>query len=410
MTLSHDRQQHPLLQTGPLQSLRVLDLSTVIAGPFAASLLADFGAEVIKVEQPQVGDPSRRMGPFSDGESLRYPALNRNKMGITLDLKHPEGAAVLRDLCSRSDVLIENFRPGTLERWGLSPDRLREGNPNLIIIRISGYGQSGPYRAKAGFGTPATAFAGLTNIVGYPDRPPLTLPISLADLLAGMQGAWAALLALYWRDARQGTGQDADISLYESVLRLLEFMVADYSVTGSLTERQGGFRISSCPAGTYRTRDGRWVVLVCSTDRTFNRLAEVMGRPDLISDIRFHTNSERLSHRTDLEEVVSAWIGGQDWEVLHRICDEAGVPVDPINTVADIFTDAHVKARESIIHVDHPRFGRVAMPGLVPKLSATPGAVRESGPDLGAHNEQVFGRLLGMTADQLDSLKRAGII
>ncbi|HEY3367587.1 MAG TPA: CoA transferase [Symbiobacteriaceae bacterium] len=396
--------------SGPLKGVRVLDIATVIAGPFAASLLADFGAEVIKVEQPGVGDPSRTMGPFAEGESLRYPALNRNKKGITLDLRRPSGADLFRRLCSKSDLVIENFRPGTLERWGLGPEELRRENPNLILVRISGYGQTGPYRENAGFGTPATAFSGLTYLLGYEDRPPLNMPISFADLLAGLFAAWSAVLSLYWRDARGGAAQDADVSLYESVFRMLDFLAADYSVTGRITERQGGFKGSACPAGTYRTGDGRWVVLVCSTDRTFNRLAEVMGRPDLITDPRFCTNSARLQHRDELDQVITAWIGSHDWEPLREICREGGVPIDPVNTIADIFADPQYQARESIVQVDHPLFGKIAMPGLVPKLSETPGQVVHGGPGLGAHNSEIFGNLLDISEAELDTLREAGVI
>lgn len=395
---------------GPLSGVRVLDITSVIAGPFAGNLLADFGAEVIKVELPGTGDPSRNMGPYANAESLRYPSLNRNKKGLTLDLRHPRGAELFKRLCADTDLVLENFRPGTLEKWGLSPAALRQQNPNLIIVRISGYGQTGPAREKAGFGTPATAFSGLTYILGYPDRPPLNLPISLADFLAGMYGAMAALMALYWRDARGGGGQEADISLYESVFRLLEYMAADYSVTGRVGERQGGLMGSASPAGTYRTGDGRWVVLVCSTDRTFNRLAEVMGRADMLTDPRYRTNAARVQHLKEVDTIVSDWLGRLTWEEARAVCEEAGVPIDPVNSIADIFADPQYQARESLVTVDHPRFGKVAMPGLVPKLSATPGKIVHGGPDLGQHNRDILAGLLGLSEQELADLRSAGVI
>ncbi|BDG59468.1 CaiB/BaiF CoA transferase family protein [Caldinitratiruptor microaerophilus] len=395
---------------GPLQGIRVVDVTHVIAGPFATGLLADFGAEVIKIEQPGTGDPGRNMGPFAGGESLRFPSLNRNKKGITLDLRHPRGAELFRRLCATADVLVENFRPGTLERWGLGPEVLRQDNPDLIVVRISGYGQTGPDRDKAGFGTPATAFAGLTYILGYPDRPPMNPPIPLADLLAGTFAAMATLLSLYWRDARGGRGQDADISLYESVFRLLEDLPAQYSVTGTIPERRGGSPGGASPAGTYRTADGKWVVLVCSTDSTFNRLAEAIGRPDMITDPRFSTNARRVEHREEVDAIVSDWLGRRTWEEVKRTLDAAGVPVSLVYSIADIFDDPQYRARESIVTVDHPRFGRIAMPGVVPRLSATPGRVVRAAPDPGEHNRMVYRDLLGLTDGELEELERLKVI
>ena len=396
--------------TGPLAGVRVVDVSSVIAGPFATNLLADFGAEVIKVEQPGAGDAARNMGPFAHGEAVRFPSLNRNKKGITLNLGHPRGTALFRQLCADADLLVENYRPGVMERFGLGPEDLRAVNPRLIFVRISGYGQTGPSRDKAGFGTPATAFAGLTRLFGYPDRPPLNVPIALADLLAGMYGALAALMALYWRDTGGGEGQVADVSLYESVFRLLDALVAEYSVTGRVRERTGDLSGGASPAGTYRTGDGRWVVLVCSTDRTFNRLAETMGRRDMITDPRYSTNARRVEHREEVDAIVGAWLAGRSLEESQRLLDPVGCPMSPVNSIADIFTDPQYRAREDIVEVDHPRFGKVAMPGPVPFLSRTPGRVVHAGPDPGTHNDAVLGDLLGLSAEQIASLRQEGVL
>jgi crotonobetainyl-CoA:carnitine CoA-transferase CaiB-like acyl-CoA transferase len=395
---------------GPLRGVRVIDVTSVIAGPFATNLLADFGAEVVKVEQPGAGDAGRNMGPFARGESIRFPSLNRNKKSLTLNLDDPRGAALFRRLCADADLVVENYRPGVMERWGLGPDDLRTTNPGLIFVRISGYGQTGPYSDKAGFGTPATAFAGLTYLLGYPDRPPFNVPIPLADLLAGLYAALASVMALYWRDALGGDGQVADISLYESVFRLLDALVAEYGLTGRVRERTGDLRGGAAPAGTYETGDGRHVVLVCSTDRTFNRLAEAMGRPDMITDPRYSTNARRVEHRAEVDAIVGAWLGARTLEESRRILDAVGCPLSPVNSIADIFTDPHYRARGDIVEIDHPRLGRVSMPGPVPMLSATPGRVVHAAPDTGAHNEAVLAGLLGLSAEEIDVLRREGVI
>ncbi len=395
---------------GPLVGVRVIDATSVIAGPFATSLLADFGAEVVKVEQPGAGDQGRGMGPFAHGESLRHPCLNRNKKGITLELSHPKGADLFKRLCADADLVVENFRPGVLERWKLGPDDLRVMNPELIMVRISGYGQTGPYREKAGFGTPATAVAGLTNLMGYPDRPPQNVPIALADFLAGIYGALAAVMALYWRDARGGEGQVADVSLYESVFRLLESVVAEYGVAGRVRDRGTATGGNSAPAGIYETGDGHWVCLVCSTDRTFNRLAEAIGRSDMITDPRYATNPKRVEHRQDVDAIVGDWLRARKVDEIQRVLDDVGCPVTPVNSIADIFADPQYQARQSIVEIDHPRLGTIPMPGPVPLLSATPGRVVHPGPDPGEHNDAVLGELLGLGAEEIEALRREGVV
>jgi crotonobetainyl-CoA:carnitine CoA-transferase CaiB-like acyl-CoA transferase len=395
---------------GPLRGVRVIDVTSVIAGPFATNLLADFGAEVIKVEQPGAGDAARNMGPFVLGESVRFASLNRNKKSVTLNLEDPRGVALFRRLAAGADLVVENYRPRVMERFGVGPDELRAANPRLIFVRISGYGQTGPYAEKAGFGTPATAFAGLTYLLGYPDRPPLNVPIPLADLLAGLQGALAAVMALYWRDARGGPGQVADISLYESVFRLLDSLVSEYGLTGRVRERTGDLRGGAAPAGTYATGDGRHVVLVCSTDRTFNRLAEAIGRPDMVSDPRYSTNARRVEHREDVDAIVGAWLRARSLEESRRILDAVGCPLSPVNSMADIFTDPHYRARGDIVEIDHPKLGRVSMPAPAPLLSATPGRVVHAAPEAGAHNEAVLAGLLGLSAEEIEHLRGDGVV
>ncbi|MQA85898.1 MAG: CoA transferase [Streptosporangiales bacterium] len=399
----------PGRSAGPLAGLRVLDISTVYAAPFAASLLADLGADVVKVELPGSGDPLRGMEPFDGEESLSWASLTRNKRCVTLDLRREQGQEILLKLLAGRDVLFENFRPGTLDRWGLEADRLRAANPDLVIIRVSGYGQTGPYRAKAGFGTPATAFSGYAYITGYPDRPPVLPPVSLTDYVTGMFAAIGALSALYHRDALGGQGQEIDVALYESMFRLLESVVAGYDRLGQVRERSGNQMSASVPAGMFGTADGRWMVLTTSTDRTFNRLAPLMGRPDMLTDPRYATNRARVEHRDEVNAIVGEWFAGHSAEEIQRRCDEDGVPVSPVLSVADAFAEPHYAARDMIVEVDHPKLGRVRLPGVVPKFSSTPGAVRNAGPGLGQHNHEVYGEL-GLDEADLARLSDEGVI
>ena len=272
----------------PLEGIRILDLSTVIAAPFGATLLADFGADVIKVEMPGVGDPLRNLGPYYEGEGLRWPGIARNKKSLTLDLRQEEGKEILRKLVKESDMVIENFRTGTLEKWGVGYEALKEVNPDLVMIRVTGYGQTGPYSHKAGFGTPATAFSGFTYLHGFPDRPPISPSFSLTDYVTGIYVAFAAVTALYHRDCHEeGTGQFVDVSLYESMFRMMEFLIADYDVTGTIKERSPGLSGHSAPAGNFLTKDDIWIILVTSSDKTFERLAKAMGREDMLTDERY---------------------------------------------------------------------------------------------------------------------------
>jgi formyl-CoA transferase len=397
---------------GPLTGVRALDIATMFSGAFGASLLADFGADVIKIELPSSGDPVREMAPSKDGVSLPWTTLSRNKRSVTLDVRQPEGRALLLRLAAVSDVLIENFRPGTLDRWGLDYATLTSANPRLIVVRVSGYGQTGPYAAKAGFGTPATAFSGLTYLTGFPDRAPVNQPFPLADYVTGVFAALGAVMALYHRDTHgDDVGQEVDLALYESLFRLLESLVPAYDQLGSVPERRGNAMPIASPVGTFATRDGGWAVLTASTERTFQRFCEATGLTVLPQDPRFDSNAQRVRHNDELNELVQAWFAQHDRAEAIALIDAAGVPVSPINSIADIFADPHYQARQNLIEIEHPTLGALTLPGLVPKFSRTPGQLRHPGaPALGAYNGEVFGELLGMDAAELERLRGLGVV
>jgi len=393
-----------------LEGVRVIDAAAVIAAPFGASLLGDFGAEVIKVEMPGAGDSARGMGPLYNKQSLRWPTFARNKKTVTLDLRKPEGKELFLKMVEKSDIIFENFRTGTFDKWGLDYETLKKHNPNIIVIRVTGYGQTGPYAHLAGFGTPATAFSGLTYMTGYPDRAPVNPPISLCDYVAGLYAAYAAMVCLYYRDVNKGTGQEVDVSLYESLFRMLEGAVANYDVAKIITERRPSISGSASPSGTFKSKDGKWVVLVCSTDRTFEYFAKGIGREDLLQDERFNTNGARVKNNALVEEIVIDWFSKHDYKDIKRILDEAGAPVSLVYSMEDIFEDPHYAARENLLEVDHPTFGKMKIPGIVPKLSETPGEVKWIGPDMGVYNKEVYHELLGVSEEEIEKLKEKGII
>ena len=389
--------------------MRVMDIATVYAAPFAAALLADYGADVLKVEMPGIGDPLRELEPFDGEESLVWAALARNKRSITLDLRKEQGQEIFLRLLAEQDVLIENFRPGTLDRWGLDVERLREANPDVIVVRVSGYGQTGPYRGKAGFGTPATAFSGFAYITGYPDRAPILPQISLADYVTGMFAALGAVAALYHRDALGGEAQEVDAALYESMFRMLETVVTQYDRLGVIKERSGNELGASVPAGMFSSRDGKWMALTTSTDRTFRRLATLMGRADMVDDPRYATNRARVRARNEVHGAVAEWFASLSAEEIQRLCDENGVPVSVAYNAADIFEDPQYAARDMLVEVEHPTFGTITVPGVVPKFSKTEGSVRGVGPTLGQHNVEVYGGL-GLSEEDLAKLAEEGVI
>ena len=395
---------------GPLNGIRILDVATFIAGPFCATLLAEFGADVIKVEMPGRGDPMRQMGQQRNGVGLTWAQEARNRRGITCDMRHPTGQRLARELAGHCDVLVENFRPGTMERWNLGYDALSDINPRLVMVRVSGYGQTGPYSEKPGFGRVAQAYGGLTYLAGFPDRPPVT-PGSptIADYLAGLYGAYSTLVALEHRRTT-GRGQAIDISLFEGVFRILDNLTIAYQKLGLVRERSGTATANVVPHNHYPTRDGKWVAVACTTDRIFERLAEAMGRAGMGNDPRYATGAARVKNREEVDAAVSAWTRTLDVDDLVRELDDREVPVSPINSIADIFRDPHFAARGSIVEVDDPVLGPTKMPGVVPRLSDSPGRVDRLAPALGEHNEEVYGELLGLDAADLASLSEEGVI
>jgi crotonobetainyl-CoA:carnitine CoA-transferase CaiB-like acyl-CoA transferase len=392
-----------------LEELTVLDLATFIAAPMVATLLGEFGAEVIKVEQPGVGDDLRRLGYQRDGVSLWWLAEARNKKSITCNLRTPDGQALIRKLCRQVDVVTENFRPGTLERWNLGYDDLSAENPGLVMVRISAFGQTGPSREKPGFGRIAAAVGGISYLSGYPDRPPVTPGTpTIPDYLAGVMGAFGALVALQHRQ-RSGRGQVVDLALYEPILRMLDELIPVHGATGEVRERTGSGTEYIVPHNHYLTRDGRWIAIACTNDRMFARLASAMEAPALVE--RYPTMALRIAHRDVVDRLVSTWIGELDSvEVLERL-DQAEVPASRVNSVKDLFEDPHVKARENIVALPSPLGGLLQMAGVVPKLSLTPGRIDTLGPlKVGAHNEEIYLGRLGLSREELDDLRARGVV
>lgn len=400
-----DRQGAPALE-----GLRVLDLATFIAAPFCATLMSEFGAEVIKVEMPGQGDPLRQLGEKYNGVGLMWAQEDRNKKGITCDLRSPRGQEIIKELVKQSDVLVENFRPGTIERWNLGYDVLEEVNPRLVMVRISAYGQTGPYRQKAGFGRVAQAFGGLTYLAGYPDLPPVNPgSATIADYLAGLFAAFSTMVALEERH-RTGKGQCIDISLFEGIFRIMDNLTSAYDKLGIVRERIGTGTAHTVPHNHYPTKDGKWVAIACTSDRIFQRLAKAMGSEELGQDPRYSTGASRVQHREEVDGMVSQFTGSYDMDALIDLLDSEEVPVGAINNIADIFQNVQFQARGSIIEVDDPVLGKVKMPGVVPHMSRSPGRVEHLAPSLGQHNEEVYGGLLGYGPEVLAALKEEGVI
>jgi len=395
----------------PLQGIRVLDLSSFISGPFCTTQLAEFGAEVIKVELPNVGDPFRRFGtPSKAGESLIFMSEQRNKKSITLDLRTPEGVEIVKQLAAKIDILVENFQVGTLEGWGLGYDVLKQVNPRLVMVRITGYGQTGPYRDRPGFGRIANAFSGLSFLAGYPDRAPVTPgSATIPDYLTGIYGAYGAVLALRARDIT-GEGQVIDIGLYEPVFRILDELASAYHETGRVRQRMGPATVNAVPHSHYPTKDGRWVAIACTTDKIFERLAAAMARPDVVGGGPFTTFKQRSAAREEVDAMVAAWTGSLDRDEVLKRCAEHQVPCGPVYGIDEIFEDPQYKARENIVIREDPRAGEIAVPNVVPRLSETPGGIDWLGCALGAHNDEIYGDLLGLSAERMAELAKKGVI
>ena len=397
-----------------LDGVSVIDLATYLAAPLCATLLGEFGAEVIKVEQPRVGDDLRRLGRAvspSGGGSYWWFVEARNKKSITCNLRDPEGQALIQRLVAGSNVVTENFRPGTLERWNLGWDELSRARRSLVMVRISAFGQTGPNREHPGFGRIAAAFGGLAYLSGYPDRAPVSPGTpTVPDYLAGVFGAVGALVALRHAE-RTGEGQVVDLALYEPVLRVLDDAIAVYGGTGRVRERIGSGTESAVPHNHYRSRDERWIAIACTNDRMFVRLLRAMGRPDLTGDPRMTTTPARLAHRALVDELVAAWVAERDAAKALAALEAAEVPSSLVASVRDLFEDAHVRARGNIVSLALPLLGQLAMPGVVPRLSLTPGQIEGAGPSRpGAHNEEIYGGKLGLSNADMTGLRERGVI
>lgn len=397
------------MQREALAGVRMLDISTVIAGPFGAGILADFGAEVIKVEMPGRGDTFRGMGPLKDGVSIRWPSMGRNKKSITLDFHFEEGKKIFLDLVKKSDVIIENFRTGTLAKWGLGIDVLRQANPDIIVTHVTGYGQTGPNAKLAGLGLPLGAYSGMTYMQGYPDRAPVSPPFALADFIAGLNVVMGTMIALYHRDALKGKGQEVDVSLYEGILRMEENFIAQLDVLGINKERTPMPSGSSVPIGTNETKDGKWVVMVCSTDPVFAHLCDAMERPDWLP--KYAKSKERLPDAEILNGAMREWVHSLTYAELKEKCDKAGMPCAQVMSMKDIFEDPHYKARNDIVDVKvDEEYGHVKMPNAFPFMTETPGRIKWPGQKLGASNEEIYKGLLGMSDAELAELKEKKVI
>ena len=397
--------QRPL----PLDGVRVLDIATMAAAPWSATYLAEFGADVIKVEMPGTGDHQRRWGTPKNGVGLFWKSMGRNKRSVTLNLGKPEGAEIFKRLVTEVDVVIENFRPGTLERWGIGYDTLKAINPRLILLRVTGFGQNGPYSSRPGFGTLAESLTGFAHLTGHPSGPP-TLPNGpLADGVAGVTGAFAVMVALYYRDARGGVGQAIDLSLCEPLLRLLEPALLDYDQLGISRGRVGNRSDHVAPRNTYQCGDGRWVSMSASAQSIFERLMVAIGQPELRTDPRFAVNSARVAHVDELDEIIGAWMRRHARSEVLALLEAAEVAAAPVYDIPDIFADPHFQARESMIGVEDADLGRIQLVNVVPRFSETPGRVRTTGPALGEHNADVYGTL-GISAEELEVLHQKGVI
>jgi succinyl-CoA:(S)-malate CoA-transferase subunit B len=395
----------------PLEGVRVIDVSTFISGPFATTQLAEFGAEVIKLELPVVGDPLRKFGTVTpNGDTLPWLSECRNKKSATLDLRKPEGAELLKRMCAEADILVENFQPGTMEKWGIGWDVLHAVNPRLIMVRISGYGQTGPYSGRPGFGRIGNAFGGLSYLAGYPDRPPVTPgSATIPDYLSGIYGAMGAMLAMEAR-RKTGRGQVVDIGLYEPVFRILDELAPAFQHKGYVRERMGPGTVNVVPHSHYPTKDNRWIAIACTSDKIFARLAAAMGAPELGDDGKWGTIRQREAARAEVDAYVGAWTSRFTRDELLAACEEAQVPCGPVYAIDEIFEDPHYKARGNILMMQDPRIGELAIPNLVPRLSETPGEVKWLGPAMGEHNQEIYRDWLKLSDAEMAALTAARVI
>ena len=396
----------PLAAIGPLGDIRVLELGQLIAGPFCGQLLGDMGAEIIKLEPPGVGDAMRDWGR---GLPVWWSVIARNKKSATLNLREPRGAQLLLDLVAHADILIENFRPGTMEKWGLSYAALAAINPGLIMVRVSGFGQTGPYAQRAGYGSVGEAMGGIRYIAGDPDRPPVRVGLSIGDSLAATFACVGALAALHHR-ANTGVGQVVDSAIYEAVLAMMESTVSEYSAGGLVRERSGAILPKTAPSNVYPTKSGEMIVMGANQDSVFSRLCDAMQRSELATDARFRDHVARGEHQAELDVLISTWTATLDADPLLARLEKFGVPAGRIYRAPDMLSDPHFEARRSIVDVPHPEFPNLKMQDVFPRMSVTQGSVRWPGPPLGAHNDEIYGTLLGLDAATRAQLARDGII
>jgi len=395
--------------TAALSDLRVVEMGQLLAGPFCGQLLADFGADVIKLEPPGQGDPMREWGrEKADGRSLWWPVVARGKRSVTINLREKDGQDLARRLIATADVVIENFRPGTLEKWGMAPEVLMAGNPRLIVVRVSGYGQDGPYASRPGYGAIGEAMGGLRAVIGEPDRPPARAGISIGDTLAATFACVGTLVALHARE-NTGRGQVVDAALYEAVLGVMESLIPEYTVSGYVRPRTGSILPNVAPANAYPTADGEHLISG-NQDTVFKRLAEAMGRPELADDERYATHNARGANQAELDDLIAEWSKGLTSAELEDLLNRHSVPNGKIYTAPDMLADAHFAARKAIVTLAHPQLGDFPMQNVVPKLSDTPGEVRWVGPELGEHTDEVLGDVLDLDEAARSALRDAGVI
>lgn len=394
----------------PLTGVKIIDAGNMVAAPFATSLLADFGADVIKIEHPKGGDGQRKLEPIKDGIPLWWKAIARNKRCITLDLSKPEGADVFKEMIRNADVVAENYRPGTLERWGLGYDELRNVNPHLIMLRISGFGQTGPYRDRPAFGRIAEAISGLTNLIGEPDGPPMSPGYPLGDLISGLFGAFSVMIALYNRDARSGEGQMIDLALNEAIFRLLDFDAIQFDQLQTVHRRTGNRVSYVAPSSTFKTIDGKYITLAASTQSIWLRVCQAIGRDELASDSKFIDNPARVAHSEEINKVVADWIAVRRRREVEEIFERHKVAYSTVFDIEDIFNDIHYRARDVLVRVPDKDLGEAIVQNVVPKFSLTPGSVDHLGPRLGEHNDEIYGGELGYSKEVLSRLRDAGVI
>lgn len=397
-------------QKKPLDGVKVLDLGTLIAGPFCTRILGDFGAEIIKVEQPGKGDPLHTWSFTTEKGSLWSMVQSRNKKSITIDMHKPEGQEIVRRLAANMDVVVENFRPGKLAEWGLGYEQLKEVNPRLIMVSISGFGQYGPYSDRVGFGSIGEAMGGIRWVTGDPDGPPMRVGISLGDSVASLYGVIGLLLALYHRDKNnEPQGQHIDVALTESIFSLLESMLPEYDYFKEIRKRKGNLLLGAAPSNTYKTGDGRWLAIGGNADNIFHRFMVAIGRPDLAEEPRYASNKLRIQNVAEIDAVISGWVATKTLEEAMEILNRASVPNGPVYNIEDIANDPHYQARDMILTVP-TALGPLKMPGIVPKLGGTPGEIKWAGPDVGAHTLEVLSRNLGLADDEIRELKAKQVI